>query len=92
MVFQSKGKQTNLMRSGKVYLTGKSFKPEVGYDPDLWANILKVFSKCQENQVGFFYCLSPGLSLEYSSEEDFNILLTKFSEFYQAGQEFWPIF
>lgn len=40
---------------------------------------------CKENFVDFYYCIAPGLSMQYSSEEDFEKLICKVNQLYDIG-------
>lgn len=40
---------------------------------------------CNENFVDFHFCLAPGLSMKYSSEEDFEKLACKAKQLYSTG-------
>ncbi len=40
---------------------------------------------CDENFVDFHFCLAPGLSMKYSSEEDFEKLVCKVKQLYNIG-------
>lgn len=40
---------------------------------------------CNENFVVFYYCIAPGLSMKYSSEEDFDKLVCKVNQLYSIG-------
>ena len=40
---------------------------------------------CREKFVDFHYCIAPGLSMKYSSEEDFEKLCCKAEQLYNAG-------
>ena len=40
---------------------------------------------CNENFVDFYYCIAPGLSMKYSSEEDFEKLACKVNQLYSIG-------
>lgn len=40
---------------------------------------------CNKNFVDFYYCIAPGLSMQYSSEEDFEKLIRKAEQLYSIG-------
>lgn len=40
---------------------------------------------CRENFIKFHYCIAPGLSMKYSSEEDFEKLICKAEQLYSVG-------
>ncbi len=40
---------------------------------------------CREKFVKFHYCIAPGLSMKYSSEEDFDKLIRKAEQLYSIG-------
>ncbi len=40
---------------------------------------------CREKFVKFHYCIAPGLSMKYSSEEDFDKLIRKVEQLYSVG-------
>ncbi len=40
---------------------------------------------CNENFVDFYYCIAPGLSMKYSSQEDFDKLVRKAEQLYSIG-------
>ena len=40
---------------------------------------------CNKNFVDFYYCIAPGLSMQYSSEEDFGKLACKAEQLYNVG-------
>ncbi len=46
------------------------------------AELVKI---CEENFVDFHYCIAPGLSMKYSSEEDFEKLSCKANQLYSVG-------
>lgn len=46
------------------------------------SQLLKI---CGENFVDFYYCIAPGLSMKYSSEEDFGKLACKVNQLYSVG-------
>jgi len=40
---------------------------------------------CNRNFVDFYYCIAPGLSMKYSSEDDFEKLICKAEQLYSVG-------
>lgn len=40
---------------------------------------------CEENFVDFYFCIAPGLSMKYSSEEDYESLICKAKQLYGIG-------
>lgn len=44
-----------------------------------------MFEICKRNFVDFYYCIAPGLSMKYSSEEDFEKLIRKVKQLYSVG-------
>ncbi len=64
------------------------------YHRDKWSelypeNELSALSElaalCREKFVKFHYCIAPGLSMKYSSEEDFDKLICKAEQLYSIG-------
>ena len=64
------------------------------YHRDKWSEIypeneLSALSElaelCKEKFVNFHYCIAPGLSMKYSSEEDFDKLIRKAEQLYSIG-------
>lgn len=64
------------------------------YHRDKWSelypeNELSALSElaelCKEKFVNFHYCIAPGLSMKYSSEEDFDKLICKAEQLYSIG-------
>ena len=64
------------------------------YHRDKWSelypeNELSALSElaalCEEKFVKFHYCVAPGLSMKYSSEEDFDKLICKAEQLYNIG-------
>lgn len=56
------------------------------------ANIVRLAEEAREGQLDFYYCLSPGLDMRYSSEEDFSIMLEKFRQMFSAGIRHFGLF
>ncbi len=48
-------------------------------------NLEQLNRVCSENFVDFNYCIAPGLSIRYSSEEDYQSLLCKVKQLYNIG-------
>ncbi len=64
------------------------------YHRDKWSELypekeLSVLSElatlCKEKFVRFHYCIAPGLSMKYSSDEDFKKLICKAEQLYNVG-------
>ena len=54
--------------------------------PEKELNQLKELSEiCRENFVDFHYCIAPGLSMKYTSQEDFEKLFRKVEQLYNIG-------
>ncbi len=54
--------------------------------PEKELNQLKELSDiCRENFVDFHYCIAPGLSMKYTSREDFEKLCRKVKQLYDIG-------
>lgn len=49
------------------------------------SQLSEISDLCRENFVDFHFCIAPGLSMKYSSEEDFNKLISKVKQLYSAG-------
>ncbi|WP_134684799.1 protein O-GlcNAcase [Brevibacillus migulae] len=56
------------------------------------ANIVRLAEEAREGKLDFYYCLSPGLDMRYSREEDFSILLEKFRQMFSAGIRHFGLF
>ena len=39
--------------------------------------LLELCTLAQQNEVDFYYCIAPGLTMRYTSEDDFNALIAK---------------
>lgn len=48
-------------------------------------NLLTLLHTCDKNYVDFYYMLAPGLSIKYSSEKDFELLMRKYKQIYDLG-------
>ena len=64
------------------------------YHRDKWSELYpenelsalsELASLCKEKFVDFHYCIAPGLSMKYSSEEDFDKLARKAEQLYSIG-------
>ena len=64
------------------------------YHRDKWSELYpeeelsalsELASLCKEKFVEFHYCIAPGLSMKYSSEEDFDKLTRKAEQLYSIG-------
>ena len=64
------------------------------YHRDKWSELYpekelselsELASLCRENFVKFHYCIAPGLSMKYSSDEDFAKLMCKAEQLYSIG-------
>lgn len=49
------------------------------------SQLFEISELCRENFVDFYFCIAPGLSMKYSSEEDFGKLCCKVNQLYGAG-------
>ncbi|MBQ3007230.1 MAG: beta-N-acetylglucosaminidase domain-containing protein [Clostridia bacterium] len=49
------------------------------------SQLSEISELCRENFVDFHYCIAPGLSMKYSSEEDFDKLCCKVKQLYMVG-------
>ncbi len=45
----------------------------------------KLYDYATENQIDFAWCIGPGLTYRYTSEEDFNLLIEKIKSIYNIG-------
>ena len=45
----------------------------------------KLYDYATENQLDFAWCIGPGLTYRYTSEEDFNLLIEKIKSIYNIG-------
>jgi len=55
------------------------------YPPEKLAEIEELVERAKANHVDFIFAISPGLSICYSSDEDFQRLLDKFEAVYDIG-------
>lgn len=79
-----------LNRMNAVYYAPK----DDAYHRDLWrelypeADLMKLkelADLAKENYMDFHFCIAPGLSMKYSSEEDFGTLMKKTEQLYSIG-------
>ena len=49
------------------------------------ARMAELITRCDDNDMTFMYCLSPGLTMKYSSSDDIEMLLAKFSAVRELG-------
>ncbi len=49
------------------------------------ANLKEIVDFCADNYVDFAYCIAPGQSMKYSSEDDFDKLCCKVNQLYKSG-------
>ncbi|MBH0116860.1 beta-N-acetylglucosaminidase domain-containing protein [Salinibacterium sp. NG253] len=49
------------------------------------ARMAELITRCDDNDLTFMYCLSPGLTMKYSSNDDIEMLLAKFSAVRELG-------
>ena len=50
------------------------------YNEDEAMELCQLISLAKQNGISFIYALSPGLDIDYSSEEDFKALTNKFDQ------------
>ncbi len=48
-------------------------------------NLKNLYDYATENQLDFAWCIGPGLTYKYTSEEDFNLLIEKIKSIYNLG-------
>lgn len=48
-------------------------------------DLAKLIDTASENQIDFVWCIGPGLSYKYTSEEDFSLLMKKMMSVYKLG-------
>lgn len=60
-------------------------KWDVIYPEKELSQLSEISDLCCENFVDFHFCIAPGLSMKYSSEEDFNKLVCKAKHLYSVG-------
>ncbi len=49
------------------------------------AELKELFDLSCKNEIDFHYCVAPGLSMRYTSEEDFDVLMNKLKSLYAIG-------
>ena len=49
------------------------------------SQLAELSSMCEENFIDFHFCIAPGLSMKYTSEEDYNALVRKAEQLYSIG-------
>ncbi len=55
------------------------------YPEDEYENLKMLFNEAQANFLDFNWCVGPGLSYKYTSDEDFDLLINKFKSIYDMG-------
>lgn len=60
-------------------------KWDVLYPEKELAQLSEIAGICRDNFVGFHFCIAPGLSMKYSSDEDFCKLAGKAKQLYNIG-------
>ncbi|WP_165553900.1 beta-N-acetylglucosaminidase domain-containing protein [Kribbella capetownensis] len=55
------------------------------YPADKLAQLAELVTRARQNKVDFTFALSPGLSICYTSEADFQALIAKFQALYDVG-------
>ncbi|MBP3962557.1 protein O-GlcNAcase [Paenibacillus lignilyticus] len=55
------------------------------YDEESYTKLGDVFSESTALGLDFYYCIAPGLSMRYSSEEQFEALVRKVRQIYELG-------
>lgn len=68
------------------------FKWEKSYDKDFIEEFRVLINHSINNNISISYAISPGQSIKYSSEEDANTLMKKFSLFYDLGVRIFSLF
>lgn len=62
------------------------------YPADKLAELKQLVALAKQNRVRFIFAVSPGLDLNYKSDEDFNALIRKLDTMYQLGVRDFAIF
>lgn len=62
------------------------------HPPMQLANIVRLAEAAQAGNLVFYYCLSPGLDMQYSNDEDFTILTEKYRQMFAAGIRHFGLF
>jgi len=55
------------------------------YDDRSLHALTTIFMETNKNQMDFYYCIAPGLSMRYSRESDFALLMDKINQLYEIG-------
>lgn len=55
------------------------------YPKKEWNSLKSLFDAATENFLDFNWCVGPGLTYKYTSDEDFNLLIEKFKSIYDMG-------
>lgn len=61
------------------------------YTDDESKQLKELIQRCRTNKLNFVYALSPGLDVQYSSDEDFQYLQKKFHQIASFGCEHWAL-
>ncbi len=56
------------------------------------ARLRKLYKHATELSLDFYYCISPGLSMEYSSDAHFALLLQKYRRMFEEGVRHFGLF
>ena len=62
------------------------------YPADKLAELEQLVAHAKRNKVRFIFAVSPGLDLNYKSDEDFNSMIRKLDRMYQIGVRDFAIF
>lgn len=62
------------------------------YPADALARFQELFETAQQADVEFYYAISPGLSIEYSSDEDYAALINKIDDMMVLGVRHFALF
>ncbi len=55
------------------------------YPQNEWNDLKVLFDASAENYLDFNWCVGPGLTYKYTSDEDFSLLVEKFKSIYDMG-------
>lgn len=55
------------------------------YPQNEWDNIKSLYDEAKKNFLDFNWCVGPGLTYKYTSDEDFNLLIEKIKSVYAMG-------
>lgn len=55
------------------------------YPADEYENLRMLFNEAKENFLDFNWCIGPGLTYKYTSDDDFNLLIEKIKSIYNMG-------